>query len=33
MNLVERVKGMLFQPKSEWGAIEGEPYRRARGVR
>ena len=27
MNLVERVKGILLQPKSEWGAIEGEPYR------
>ena len=25
MNLVERVKGILLQPKSEWGAIEGEP--------
>jgi hypothetical protein len=25
MNLVERVKGILFQPKSESGAIEGEP--------
>src|SRR5262245_65278978 len=25
MNLVERVKGILLQPKSEWSAIEGEP--------
>ncbi|MGA7773016.1 MAG: Yip1 family protein [Pseudolabrys sp.] len=25
MNLVERIKGILLQPKSEWGAIEGEP--------
>jgi hypothetical protein len=25
MNLVERVKGILLQSKSEWGAIEGEP--------
>jgi Yip1 domain len=25
MNLVERVKGILLQPKSEWPAIEGEP--------
>jgi Yip1 domain len=25
MNLVERVKGILLQPKSEWKAIEGEP--------
>src|SRR5262249_35746183 len=24
MNLVERVKGILLQPKSEWSAIEGE---------
>jgi len=23
MNLVERVKGILLQPESEWGAIEG----------
>ena len=25
MNLVERVKGILLQPKSEWSTIEGEP--------
>lgn len=25
MNLVERIKGILLQPKSEWPAIEGEP--------
>jgi len=25
MNLVERVKGILFQPNSEWPAIAGEP--------
>jgi hypothetical protein len=25
MNLVERVKGILLQPKSEWQAIEREP--------
>jgi hypothetical protein len=25
MNLVERVKGILLQPKSEWAAIEREP--------
>ena len=25
MNLVERAKGILLQPKSEWPAIEGEP--------
>jgi len=25
MNLVERMKGILLQPKSEWPAIEGEP--------
>ena len=25
MNLVERVKGILLQPKSEWGKIAGEP--------
>jgi hypothetical protein len=25
MNLVERVKGILLRPKSEWSAIEGEP--------
>jgi len=25
MNLVERVKGILLQPKSEWPAIEREP--------
>jgi hypothetical protein len=25
MNLVERIKGILLQPKSEWQAIEGEP--------
>src|SRR5262249_15890275 len=24
-NLVERIKGILLQPKSEWPAIEGEP--------
>jgi len=25
MNLVERIKGILLQPKSEWSAIEREP--------
>src|SRR5262249_28742710 len=25
MNLVERIKGILLQPKSEWPAIEREP--------
>jgi hypothetical protein len=25
MNLVERINGILLQPKSEWQAIEGEP--------
>src|SRR6476660_6754203 len=25
MNLVERIKGILLQPKTEWPAIEGEP--------
>lgn len=25
MNLVERVKGIILQPKSEWAAIEREP--------
>ena len=25
MNLVERVKAILLQPKSEWTVIEGEP--------
>jgi hypothetical protein len=25
MNLVERIKGILLQPKSEWAAIEREP--------
>ena len=25
MNLVERVKGILLRPKSEWSVIEGEP--------
>ena len=25
MNLVERVKNILLQPKSEWPAIEREP--------
>lgn len=25
MNLVERVKGILLQPKSEWSTIEGGP--------
>jgi hypothetical protein len=25
MNLVERIKGILLQPKSEWQTIEREP--------
>ena len=25
MNLVERIKGILLQPKAEWSAIESEP--------
>jgi hypothetical protein len=25
MNLVERIKGILLQPKSEWPVIEREP--------
>ncbi len=25
MNLVERIKGILLQPKSEWGTIGSEP--------
>jgi hypothetical protein len=25
MNLVDRIKGILLQPKSEWSKIESEP--------
>jgi hypothetical protein len=25
MNLVDRIKGILLQPKSEWGKIDSEP--------
>ena len=25
MNLMDRIKGILLQPKSEWGKIDSEP--------